>query len=254
MSAHTVVSVVTISRNSGATIERTIRSVLDQSYPNIEYIIIDGGSTDGTVDVIERYAGSLAHRVSEPDRGISHAFNKGIAAAHGELIGIVNADDWYEAGAVESIVAAYLRARPDVLFGDLAFPRLARVQRADPRFAEKIPFTMPRLNHPTCFVTAEAYARFGRFDERYRIAMDYDLLRRFWAGGASFEYVGKVITNMSTGGASSAQLLRRYAEVAEIAGYHPKAFWFIARHVLLRSADRARTALRRRLGDRIPGG
>jgi glycosyltransferase involved in cell wall biosynthesis len=240
MSARPKISVVTISRNSAATIERTIRSVLDQAYPDLEYIVIDGGSTDGTADVIARHAGSLAHWVSEPDRGISHAFNKGIAAAHGELVGILNADDWYEPGALAAIAAAHEGGGADVLYGDLALPG-ARVQRGDALFAQKIPYTMPTLNHPTCFVRASAYRRFGVYRERYRVAMDYDLLRRFHALGATFRRVDAVIASMSAGGASHTLLLRRYAELLEIAGYHPKAFGYVARHVLMSWAERARS-------------
>ena len=111
---------------------------------------------------------------------------------------------------------------------------------------------MPRLNHPTCFIRAAAYAAFGGYDERYRIAMDYELLRRFWSRGAAFQYVPQVIANMSAGGASDAHLLRRYAEVLEIASYHPKAFYFVARHRLLRATGRMRAAVSGLVGPRTP--
>jgi glycosyltransferase involved in cell wall biosynthesis len=244
MSAPPKISVITVSRNSVGTIERTIRSVLDQTYPKVEYIVIDGGSTDGTVAVIERYADSLAHWVTEPDRGISHAFNKGISAARGELIGIINADDWYEPDAVARMAASYANGRPDVLFGNLG--REGHVQRPDRRFREKIPYIMPTLNHPTCFVKAEAYRRFGTFEERYKIAMDYDLLRRFHALGATFRYVDHLVASQSRGGLSDTNLLLRYSEVLDIAGYHPKTFLFLGFYQLTRWTARARSLRERR--------
>jgi glycosyltransferase involved in cell wall biosynthesis len=244
MSVRPKISVITVSRNSVGTIERTIRSVLDQTYPEIEYIVIDGGSTDGTVAVIERYADSLAHWATEPDRGISHAFNKGISAAHGELIGIINADDWYEPDAVARMASSYANGRPDVLFGNLGRP--GRVQRPDRRFQDKIAYVMPTLNHPTWFVKAEAYRRFGTFNERYRIAMDFDLLRRFHALGATFRYVDHIISNMSRGGISDTNLLLRYTEILEIAGYHPKTFFFLGLYQLTRWTARARSSRERR--------
>jgi len=100
-----VVSIITIVYNGVRHIEDTIKSVITQTYPNIEYIIIDGNSTDGTQEVIKRYEHKIARWISEKDRGISDAFNKGIAMASGALIGMINADDWYEPDAIASVVA-----------------------------------------------------------------------------------------------------------------------------------------------------
>ena len=96
-----LISIITVSYNAVKTIEDTITSVLNQTYSNIEYIIIDGASTDGTLEVIKKYQDDISIIVSEPDKGIYDAMNKGIERANGELIGIINADDWYEANAVE---------------------------------------------------------------------------------------------------------------------------------------------------------
>ncbi len=217
-----LVTIVTPSFNSASTIEHTIDSICKQTYKHVEHIVIDGGSTDGTQSVIERHGDSIAQWVSEPDSGIAHAFNKGIARACGELIGIVNADDWLESDAVEAVLGCYLaNDRPDVVYGDLHLPELDRVQKGDPNFSRLIRYYMPTLNHPTCFVAKHAYFKYGVFDERLRIAMDFELLRRFYLKGATFKYLNRTISNMTLGGASNKQLLQRYQEMLSITGYHP---------------------------------
>src|SRR6187402_2271204 len=100
-----LISIVTVVYNAKETIERTIKSVISQSYKNIEYIVIDGGSTDGTLDIINKYKSDISKLVSEKDKGIADAMNKGIGYAKGELIGLINADDWYEEGALEKVAA-----------------------------------------------------------------------------------------------------------------------------------------------------
>ena len=108
------ISIITVCYNCAKTIERTIKSVLSQSYPLVEYIIVDGNSNDGTVDVIRKYEQSISFWLSEPDKGIYDAMNKGIDAATGELIGFINADDFYADGAVEAIAKRYIETNADV--------------------------------------------------------------------------------------------------------------------------------------------
>ncbi len=115
------VTIITAVRNRAATLARTIESVLAQTYPEVEHVVIDGASSDGTVEVIRRYADRLAHWQSEPDRGISDAFNKGLAAARGDCIGLLNADDWLEPDQIERAVAALERSGADFVFGDLLY-------------------------------------------------------------------------------------------------------------------------------------
>ena len=114
-----LISIITVSYNAVKTIEDTILSVINQTYPNIEYIIIDGGSTDGTLDIIKKYQDKITYWVSEPDKGIYDAMNKGIAKANGELIGIINADDWYELDAVQNVVLEFNNTRPAIYHGGL---------------------------------------------------------------------------------------------------------------------------------------
>ncbi|CAM3516936.1 glycosyltransferase family 2 protein [Pontibacter korlensis] len=196
-----LVSIITIVYNGEKYLEQTIRSVLGQSYKNIQYIIIDGGSTDGSIEIIRKYESQIAIWISEPDRGISDAFNKGIALATGDLIGILNADDWYEPEAVSKMVAHF---KPDsVLHGNTQYwnENGSRAHQAKPNL-DILPLEMS-LNHPTVFVSKNLYKRYGVFDLNYKLAMDYQLLLRFYAAGVKFIHIDDIVTNMRLGGVSA---------------------------------------------------
>ncbi|PVY39040.1 glycosyltransferase family 2 protein [Pontibacter virosus] len=196
-----LVSVVTIVYNGEKYLEQTIQSVLSQSYKNIEYIIVDGGSTDGTLDIIRKYDEQLSYWKSEPDKGISDAFNKGISLATGDLVGLLNADDWYEPEAIANIVSHY---EPDsVLHGNKQYWNQdgSKAHQAKPN-VDILPLEMS-LNHPTVFVSKSLYNKFGVFDLDYKLAMDYHLLLRLYNAGAKFLYVDRIITNMRLGGVSA---------------------------------------------------
>ena len=111
------VSIITVCYNSAKTIKRTIKSVAEQDYEEIEYIIIDGGSTDGTLDIIDRYKDKISVLVSEPDEGIYDAMNKGIARATGDIIGFMNSDDWYADGAIVAIAEAFKKTEAEIVYG-----------------------------------------------------------------------------------------------------------------------------------------
>ncbi len=113
------VSIITVVYNGIAHLEQTIQSVLNQTYDNVEYIIIDGGSTDGTVELIKKYEESIAYWVSESDGGIYDAMNKGISNATGEIVGLINADDWYETGTIEKVVETFQNSEVDVVHGSM---------------------------------------------------------------------------------------------------------------------------------------
>jgi len=205
------ISIITICFNSVSCIGKTIRSVLSQDWPDFEYIIVDGGSTDGTLDIIREHAAQdrRISWISEPDQGISDAFNKGLRRATGELIGIINADDEYTPGALQAVAREY-RSHPecDVFHGDML-----RLEGDKPRFVLKpspvdcrIWRQMP-LNHPATFVTKRAYAGVGEFDVTLRIAMDYDLVLRLYLAGCRFRYVERVLAMMRYGGASDDRFL-----------------------------------------------
>jgi glycosyltransferase involved in cell wall biosynthesis len=188
-----LVSIITIVYNGEKHIEQTINSVLGQTYSPIEYIIIDGGSKDNTVPIIKKYEDRLAYWISEPDKGISDAFNKGLRQAKGEWIGIINADDWYEPDAVQKVVEA--AGNHDLVFGDVQYWKNSErsfIQICNSEYLERD----VSIIHPSVFVKRSAYAQHGYFDTDLRCAMDYELLLRLKLKGCSFVHVPTVIANM----------------------------------------------------------
>lgn len=176
-----LVSIVTPSLNQGRFIEEAIESVRAQDYRPIEHVVVDAGSTDGTVDVLRRYDDDLRW-VSEPDRGQSHALNKGFALARGEILAWINADDFYLPGAVAEAVAAITETGAGLVYADV----LRVDEQGDRR--RRIP-SQPwdlwhhvndrnRIWQPAAFFTREALEAVGGLDERYHLAMDYDLWLR----------------------------------------------------------------------------
>lgn len=226
-----LVSVITPCYNSGKTIEKTLECIENQTYHNIEYIIVDGGSTDETLEIIEKHRQRLPERfrlISEKDSGIYDAMNKGIGLATGQLIGIVNSDDWYEKDTVEQAAAHYQGNPYEVIYG---------MQRTYLNGREKATFIyhhdfLPQqmITHPTCFVTADTYRDFGTFDLQYRSAADYDLmLRYFESKKVVFTPVMRILSNFQLGGMSSSQTgVRENATIRYRRGYLSKSrYWFI---------------------------
>ncbi|TFY92011.1 glycosyltransferase [Pseudomonas kairouanensis] len=205
------ISIITVSYNSEKTIRDTIESVLAQTYSDIEYIIVDGGSKDNTMGVVAEYAESIATIVSEPDRGIYDAMNKGIALASGDVIGILNSDDFYESPSSLESVAAVFRLKPDdaLIFGDVVFvkpddlQRVTRVYRAAHFKAWKLRFGwMPP--HPGTFIRKHAYMEVGDYSLLYAISADYEMfVRLLLTKQFSFSYIDKVLVRMRSGGVST---------------------------------------------------
>jgi glycosyltransferase involved in cell wall biosynthesis len=186
-------SIVTPSYNQGNFLEETLRSVLLQQYPNLEYLVIDGGSTDGTAAVLERYRPFLAHLVSEPDRGQSHALNKGLAHAAGDLLGWQNSDDFYAPGAFHRAAEAWLdRGRPDVVYGQLhlidADSRLAGAYPTS-RFDPCRMFPWANMFNQSMFFSRRLLEDAYPLDEDFHHCMDYELFWRLILKGCRFEYV-----------------------------------------------------------------
>ena len=226
-----LVTILTPCYNSGRTIEKTLECIENQTYKNIEYIIVDGGSTDDTLKIIEHHKNRLPKKfklISEQDNGIYDAMNKGISLASGKLIGIVNSDDWYENDTVEKIVSHYQGNLYEVVYG---------MQRTYLNGKEKAVFiyhhdylSQQMITHPTCFVTADTYRDFGAFDLSFCSAADYDLMLRYYESGkVVFTPVYDILSNFQLGGMSSSQIgVRENAKIRYNRGYlSRKKYWFI---------------------------
>jgi len=210
------ISIITVSFNSAATIEATLSSVAAQPYATIEHIIVDGGSTDGTLDIIKRYRSSLAHVITEPDKGIYDAMNKGIALASGYVIGILNADDFY---ANENVIAQIAKVFEDELvdacYGDLVYVdtiltnKVFRYWRSGDYRPERFYHGwMPP--HPAFFARRALYEKHGSFNLALGSSADYELMLRFLLKyGANVVYIPAVLVKMRTGGVSNASLRNR---------------------------------------------
>lgn len=196
-----LVSVITVVRNGKKHIEKTIESVIGQSYPNVEYIVVDGNSTDGTQDILKNYESKIDYWISEPDGGIYFAMNKGIGLAKGSIIGILNADDYYYPDAVKQVVEADKKAKAGVYHGDLVLLEASGEKRCKPDI--NLMDEKPAIFHPTCFVKKEVYEKIGLFDTQFRISSDYELLLRCIRKGVAFKYIPEALTAFRPGGMSS---------------------------------------------------
>ena len=207
-----LISIVTIVFNGAAYLEDTILSVLALQDEHIEYIIVDGGSTDGTLDIIRRYEDRLDYWRSEPDQGIADAFNQGLALTRGDWIGFINADDWYEETAVLHLRAAVVGA--DIVTGALRCHYAHHVLRLPARCGRLRAGMF--MNHPCCFVRAEVYLTVGAFDTSFRLAMDYDLLVRASMAGFRLRGLPDILANMRMIGISYRQRKHGRKEVYRI--------------------------------------
>lgn len=197
------VSIITVVYNGAKTIEQTIQSVLQQSYKNIEYIVIDGLSTDGTQKIVEKYLDSIICFVSEKDEGIYDAMNKGIRKATGDIVGIINSDDWYAENAVENIVKYFEQNKVDLIYGKLAMVyQNGKVKIEDKKELDIMWYQMA-VPHPTVFVKRNVYEKFGGFNTKYKLSSDYDFLLRLYSQQAKFGYVDKVLAYFRVGGTST---------------------------------------------------
>ena len=207
------ISIITVVRNNKSTIRCAIESVLNQSYKDIEYIVIDGESTDGTVEIVKSYDDKLAKFVSETDKGIYDAMNKGITLSTGDVVGILNSDDFYEDDEViQSIVDVFQCKNVDAVYGDLVYVSakdkdvIRRVWKSQP-YKDGLFEKGWHPAHPTLFVKREIYDRFGVFNLAFRIAADYELMLRFIVKyKITLGYLPKTLVTMRLGGESNRSL------------------------------------------------
>lgn len=210
------ISIITIAYNSAETIEATIQSVIAQDYTDVEYIIIDGASKDATMDVVDRYRDQVAVVVSEPDQGIYDAMNKGIVRATGEIVGILNSDDFYaDSTVLSNVVRRFKESGAEAVYADLVY-----VERDNPdkvvRYWKSKPYKpgmfrkgwMPA--HPTFFLKNECYRTHGPYSTELRSAADYELmLRMLEKHKISAVHLPRVLTKMRVGGQSNVSLKNR---------------------------------------------
>jgi glycosyltransferase involved in cell wall biosynthesis len=205
------ISVITVCHNSATTIKDTLSSVSDQSYDNIEHIVVDGGSSDGTNDLVKRYGKRVNKFVSGHDRGIYDAMNKGVVLATGDVIGILNSDDFYVHSSVLNEVASAFFSDPslDVAMGDVDFVAKSNLEKPL-RTYRALGFQPWMLQiglmppHPAIFIRKSAYDRVGLYKLDYKIAADFDfLVRLLLTDGAKFCITGKHWVRMRTGGVST---------------------------------------------------
>lgn len=211
------VSIITVSYNSADTIEQTIQSVLNQTYKNIEYIIIDGQSTDGTVNVVRKYERFIDCFVSESDNGIYDAMNKGITHATGDIIGILNSDDWYEEEAVAMVVRCFRDRDAELVYGKKWVVNKNGKRKCHNKQPLEHIWHTPVVPHSTVFVKREIYIKYGVFDTKYKIAADYELILRFYAEGVKFEYIDEMISNFRSSGISSVNCIQSADEAKKVA-------------------------------------
>lgn len=205
------ISVITVSYNSSATIQNTFDSVRSQSFKNIEYIVIDGHSSDGTVDIIKSNSDIINFWISEKDRGLYDAINKGIQKATGDYIAILNSDDTFYSENTLAEMAAFIEYNgfPSAVLGDIVQHNgkktIRRYSAAKWKPADLKNGFMPP--HPAVFIKKEVYDRLGTYRMGYKIGADYELLIRFFLKNQlDYKYSGIITTSMLTGGASSSGL------------------------------------------------
>lgn len=216
------ISVITATYNNCIHIECCIKSVLSQTYSNIEFIVIDGGSTDGTLAIIETYKSQISVIISEPDKGMYHALNKGIELATGDIIGFLHSDDFfYDSNVISAIANAFSNRNISGIYGNLQYVNKTKTNEVVRHWQSK-PFRISLLAkgwmppHPTLFLRSSVYFETGRFNLNYKIAADYDFMVRVLKNRQyAFQFMPIIITRMRLGGASNKSLKNIFSKSRE---------------------------------------
>jgi len=194
-----LISVITVVFNGAKYLEQTIQSVINQTYDNVEYIVIDGGSTDGTLDIIKKYENKIDYWVSEKDKGIYYAMNKGIRLSNGELIGIINSDDWYARNSINLIAHKYCSNKNIGLFHgvlDIYNKNNKYIQKRKGIDKPIIHLMATPFKHPTCFISKFTYKKIGIYNLKYKLASDYDLMLRLVKSKIPRIFIDKSIASL----------------------------------------------------------
>jgi len=216
------VSIITVCFNSEKTIEDTLKSLESQTYPNIEYIVIDGNSKDRTNEIVAKYQKIVSVHISEPDAGLYDAMNKGISIATGEIIGVLNSDDVLaNESVIEKIVAGFDDESVDAVYSDLIYVSEHNLNKPTRLYSSKV-FSKRMIKfgimlpHPTFYVRNKCYKTFGLYKDDYRVAADFELLVRFMSNGIKSIRLPFISVKMREGGISSSGLLWRVHQNFEI--------------------------------------
>jgi glycosyltransferase involved in cell wall biosynthesis len=217
------ISIITVCYNSVETIRDTIESVLLQRYPNIEYIVVDGASKDGTLSVISEYEGRIAKVISEPDKGIYDAMNKGVKVATGDYVGILNSDDVFAGENVIQEMVAHLQSNPDAeaCYADLVFVQRKQIDVVTRKYSSesfspwKVRFGF-MIPHPTFYARRELFERYGDYKLGYRVSADFELMARFFSKNVKMVRHAAVMVKMREGGISTTGFWWRIHQNLEI--------------------------------------
>lgn len=233
------VSIITTCFNRAKTIRGAIESVLGQDYPEIEYIVVDGASNDGSLSIIQEYQDRIAKIVSESDHGMYEAINKGIRMSTGDIIGLVHSDDFlYDSHTISAIVEEFKRTNADFLYGDGIYVdanntrKIIRNWIGGPYYRWKVRCGWLPL-HPTCYIRRDVMMREGLYDESYKIAADTDLLVRYlYKANLKVAYLKRKIIRMRMGGLSTDSEKRRAMWDEDIRLYTAHGFWALPTKVM----------------------
>jgi len=216
------VSIITIVLNGEKYIEQTINSVLNQKNVNFEYIIIDGGSKDNTLQIVEKYRDRIDIIISEHDDGIYDAINKGIKLANGSLIGIIHCGDYYTPDAVSIAYNEFIKTGADIIYGDITIiDEIENQNHNYIKFANHLKLRRKMsIFHPSSFISHECYDKHGIYDTKYKIAADYDLFLRYFNKGLLFSHINCSLAFFRMGGVSSTQFKTLIKENILIKKHH----------------------------------
>lgn len=241
------ISIITVAYNSAATLRDTIESVLLQDYDNLEYVVVDGGSRDETVDIIranESRFGGRMRWISEPDKGLYDAMNKGIRMATGDVVAVLNSDDFYHRGDVISrVAAAFDDAEVEAVYGDLVFVSPDNLDKVTRYYSSKA-FRPSKFRygfmpaHPTFFAYKRLFEQYGYYDTSFGIAADFDLLVRFlYTNGVRTRYLSFVFMKMRSGGISTTlrnklKMNREIIRACRKNGIHTNCFFIVYKYIV----------------------